>query len=122
MLQDPDHTVAISHAPTPAPADDTPFAYGEGTVMRLQTQSFDVEADDLGTMMAKPATPMVVAATEIAVAAAAPPLEILAATAESEDDPLARMERKLDLALRQIERLQQRIESLDLTLARTILR
>ena len=101
MLPDADHTIAISAS------DETPFAYGEGTVMRLQTQSFDVAGDDLGTMMAKPPALTVTTAQE---------------PAASEDEPLVRMERKLDLALRQIERLQQRIESLDLTLARTISR
>lgn len=103
MLQDADHTIAISHT---SAAEDSPFAYGEGTVMKLQSQQFDVQ-DELGTMMVK--------ATEIG--ASSTPSVVIA-----DEDPLVRMERKLDLALRQIEKLQHRIESLDLTLARTLMR
>lgn len=101
MIQDADHTIAISHAPA-----DEPFAYGEGTVMKMQSQQFDVQ-DELGTMMVK--------ATELG-ASGTPSMVI------SDEDPLVRMEKKLDLALRQLEKLQQRIESLDLTLARTLMR
>ena len=104
MLQDADHTIAISHA---SAAEESPFAYGEGTVMKMQSQQFDVQ-DELGPMMVK--------ATELVASSSAPPVVI------SDEDPLVRMEKKLDLALRQIEKLQQRIESLDLTLARTLMR
>ena len=42
--------------------------------------------------------------------------------AVSAEDTIARLERKLDLAIAQIERLQHRIESIDLTLVRVLSR
>ena len=93
----------------PDPENDAPFTYGEGTVMQLRSQSFQLP-DDFGTMM--------VAASAPSSPGADIPLPIAAPVAE--EDPLVRVELKLDVALRQLERLQQRIESLDLTLARAL--
>ena len=90
------------------PAEETPFAYGDRTVLQMQSQQFDVQ-DELGTMMVRPG--------EAAVAAI--PLQTVAVPQE---DPIARLERKLDLALIQLEKLQQRIESIDLTLVRVLSR
>ena len=78
--------------------------------MQLRSQAFTVE-EEFGTIVSLPTQP--VPATDIAL-----PIATIAIS----EDPLARLERKLDTALRQIERLQQRIESLDITLARTLSR
>lgn len=40
----------------------------------------------------------------------------------SQDDPAARLEEKLDTALRMMMKLQQRIDSLDATLMRVLMR
>lgn len=86
--------------------DDTPFAYGEHTVLQMRSQPFQVQ-DELGTVVTMPLD------TNVRAPLAAVP---------SGDDAILRMEAKLDAALRQIEKLQQRIESLDLTLARALSR
>ena len=98
----------------PFPEDD-PFAYGEHTVLQMRAQPFQVQ-DELGTVVTMPIETnvrMPLAAVEPSV-----PLD----TVFAEEEPMARLERKLDTALRQIEKLQQRIESLDLTLARALSR
>lgn len=82
---------------------DSPFAYGEHTVLQLRAQPFQVE-DELGTVLTMPID------TNVRLPRPA------------EEDGLARLEAKLDLALRQLEKLQQRVESLDLTLARALSR
>lgn len=90
-----DATVAIR------PFEDDPFAYGDQTVLQLRTATFDVPAEPVveekfsTVMMPVPAV---------------------------EEDPIVRIEHKLDLALRQITALQQRLESLDATLARVLSR
>lgn len=95
--------------PTPEPADDTPFTYGDGTMMLLRSQAFDVQ-EDFGTVVSGPAH------------LPSPGMDIPLPIAAPEEDPLVRMERKLDTALRQIEKLQQRLESIDLALARAVAR
>ena len=97
---------------TPDPDNDAPFTYGDGTVLKLRSQSFELP-DDFGTMVMAPPAPSS-AGVDVPLPIASP-----AATA-ADDDPLVRLEQKLDVALRQLERLQQRIESLDLTMARAL--
>ena len=92
-------------------AEDSPFAYGEHTVLQMRAQPFDVQ-DELGTVVTMPID------TNVRMPLAAVPVE----TVFAEEEPIFRLERKLDLALRHIEKLQQRIESLDLTLARALSR
>jgi hypothetical protein len=77
------------------PAEDDPFSYGDQTVLQLRTQRFDVQ-EEFGTVVLMPVP--------------------------EPEDPMARMEQKLDLALKQIAALQQRLESLDVTLARVLSR
>ena len=97
----------------PFPTDDV-FEYGDQTVLQMRSQplaieqSFAVE-DDLGTIMNMPLK--TVAAREPAAAA---PL--------TGDDPIARLEAKLDAALRQIAVMQQRLESIDRTIMRALMR
>lgn len=82
---------------------DEPFDYGDRTIFQLRNQSF--VADEFGTMIGLPATPAPVA-TAVEVSSTA--------------DPMQRIEEKLDAALRAIAALQQRIDSLDATIARAI--
>jgi hypothetical protein len=77
------------------PVESDPFSYGDQTVLQLREQTFDVQ-EELATVMALPVP--------------------------EPEDPMVRMEQKLDLALRQITALQQRLESLDATLMRVLLR
>ena len=81
------------------------FEYGDRTMFQLRSQSFAID-DDYGTMI----TPGAV----LPVVEAAPAAEPLS------DDPIARLEQKLDTALRMLATLQQKIDSLDVTLARAL--
>jgi hypothetical protein len=83
--------------------DNEVFSYGDRTIFQLRAQSFTIE-NDYGTMIGP-------------VPAAALPL---VETAVIADDPVARLEQKLDLALRQIAVLQQKLDSIDVTLARAL--
>ena len=103
-------------------AEESPFAYGEHTVLQLRAQPFEVQ-DELGTVLTMPID------TNVRMPLAAVPVETVFAPRPFDEEPMARLERKLDsmerkfdLALRHIEKLQQRIESLDLTLARALSR
>lgn len=93
----------------PFPESD-PFAYGDQTVVQLRSQTFHVE-DERGTIVTMPVE------TDPRLTVAAPAEPLLA-----DEDPLVRLERKLDVALRQITALQQQLDSLDITLARVLSR
>ena len=84
------------------------FSYGEQTILKMQDQLFTI--DDYGTrvgdQMETTTAPAVVVASE----------------AEPLADPLVRIERKLDAALRSLEALQKRIDSLDATVAHLVMR
>lgn len=86
-----------------SPFADSPFAYGEHTVLQMRAQPFEVQ-DELGTVVMMPIETN-------------PRKTMLI-----EEDTLLRLERKMDEALRHIDKLQQRIESLDMTLARVLSR
>ena len=99
----PDETIAL-----PGPRDENKdvFAIGDATRFALRTQSFEV--DDLGTMIVREVSlPQV------------PPMMVTSAS-EVDADPIRRLEQKLDAALHLIGRLQQRLDSIDATLARAI--
>ena len=112
MLSHLDNTLAAPFA------DDSPFDYGDQTVLQLRSQPFEVQ-DELGTVVTMP-----IETTARVPIAAVPPLvqPVPLETVFAEEDAIARLERKLDVALRMIEKLQQRIESLDVTLARALSR
>jgi hypothetical protein len=78
------------------------FEYGDRTIFQLRAQSFAIE-NEYGTMIGP-------------VPVSLPPVE----TPVVEDTPMARLEQKLDLALRQIAVLQQKLDSIDVTLARAL--
>ena len=81
------------------------FNYGDRTIFQLRAQSFTIE-HEYGTMMGPVALPAV--ETEA-------PVE----TATSED-PMARLEQKLERALQMIATLQHKLDSIDATLARAL--
>jgi hypothetical protein len=82
------------------------FQYGDETVMQLRSQPFAVQ-DDLGTIVTMP-----LETTPFRTVAAPLP----------EADRVSRLEEKLDAALRQVAALQQRLESMDQTLMRMLMR
>ena len=85
------------------PNDENVFDYGDRTIFQLRAQSFTIE-NDYGTMIGPvPAASLPVVETPVIA-----------------DDPVARLEQKLDLALRQISLLQQKVDSIDATLARAL--
>ena len=84
------------------PDDEKVFEYGDRTIFQLRAQTFAIE-NDYGTMIG-PVAPVL------------PAVEIPAPAA----DPIARLEEKLDLALRRIDALQQKLDSIDTTLARAL--
>ncbi len=99
----------LTNPETPFP-DTDPFAYGDQTVVQLRAQPFIVE-DDFGTVVTMP-----IDTTPRRTIAAAPDVVF------EEEEPIVRLERKLDAAMRQITALQQQLDSLDLTLARALTR
>jgi hypothetical protein len=137
--------------PEPKKADENPFEIGESTIFQMRNQDFEpVESlstnpsagpeegsaetpfapmgaapDEFGTMMQRPSPLQTIANEPL------PPLDFPTSAPEpvaqspetaAPEDPLARIEHKLDLALRQLQTLQHRIESLDATIARSLLR
>ena len=91
------------------PDDENVFDYGDRTMFQLRAQSFAIE-EEYGTMMA---TPLPAGVETFQAPPEAPP-------AEAVDDPIARLEHKLDAALRMIALLQHKVESIDATLARAL--
>lgn len=90
-------------------ADENVFDYGDRTMFQLRAQSFAIE-EEYGTMMATPLPAGVETPEE---APETPPADVA-------DDPIARLEHKLDAALRMIAILQNKVESIDATLARAL--
>ena len=87
------------------PSPEAPFEFGDRTLFALRAQSFTIE-NEYGTMIL-PASPVPRETTDV-------PLPIV------ESDPIARLEQKLDAALRLIQGLQQQLDSIDATLARAL--
>jgi hypothetical protein len=81
------------------------FDYGDRTIFQLRAQTFTIEGE-YGTMIAPAPPPL-------------PEVEVQEEPAAVED-PIARLEQKLDLALRRMDLLQQKIDSIDSTLARAL--
>lgn len=104
-------------------AEDDPFSYGDQTVLQLRAQPFAIQQpfvaqqpfavqDEIGTVVTMP----------IDTTPRQPLASVPRETVFAEEDPIARLERKLDAAMQQIAAMQQRLESLDLTLARALSR
>lgn len=91
-----------------APETSDVFAFGESTILQMRNQPFRVD-DQYGTMMSEPLPQL---ETEWPEPGAVMP----------NDDAFARLEAKLDLALRHIDTLQQRLDSIDSALARVLTR
>lgn len=86
--------------------DDDVFEYGDRTLFQLRAQPLTIE-EEYGTICSKPTLDMPLA----------PPMSIEGAPG---GDRVAVLEQKLEAALRRIELLQQRIDSMDATLARAL--
>jgi hypothetical protein len=96
-----------------APDSGDVFAFGDSTILQMRNQPFRVGEDQYGTMMSTPLPDVGAAEPETPEAMASVP-------SDGVDDPLARLERKLDMALRHIDALQHRLESIDGALARVL--
>jgi hypothetical protein len=109
----PNRPISTTTAEQPArrKTENEPFSFGDSTILQLRNQDFE-PADEFGTVVLKPGQAL---DTEPAG------IEAPAAAAQSED-PLVRIEQKLDAALRQLHSLQQRLESLDATIAKVLMR
>ena len=83
-------------------SDDNVFPIGDATMMQLRNQVFAL--DDAGTIVAPRAALGIPTAVE-----SQPPA-----------DPLARLEQKVDAALRALDSIQRRLEAMDATLARVV--
>jgi hypothetical protein len=88
---------------------EAPFEFGDRTIMQMRGQDFEI-GEEYGTVVLPPKP---AAEPEPADAPAATPIP---------EDPLARIEQKLDLAMRMIAAMQHKLESLDATLARLLMR
>jgi hypothetical protein len=86
--------------------DDDVFEYGDRTIFQLRAQPLAID-EEYGTICSKPTRDLPIA----------PPMAI---DAEPAGDRVALLEQKLEGALRRIELLQQRIDSMDATLARAL--
>ena len=92
------------------PSPDAPFEFGDRTLFALRAQPFTIE-NEYGTMVLPAGAPIPRETTEM-------PLPIVEPAPEM--DPIARLEQKLDTALRLIQSLQQQLDSIDATLARAL--
>ncbi|MDQ3281952.1 MAG: hypothetical protein M3Q69_11130 [Acidobacteriota bacterium] len=101
-------------------SNDDVFEYGDRTIFQLRAQPIDFD-EQYGTMMAQPApAPLLEPPADLPTDA--PPMSEVAATevVASGDDRVAMLERKLEAALRRIDLLQQRLDSIDATVARAL--
>lgn len=97
--------------PEPKKTDNEPFEFGDRTIFQLRSQDFHPD-DEFGTVMMRPQKPQ-------------PEPEQPAEPAPSEtlpEEPITRIEHKLDLVLRQLHTLQQRVDSLDAAVAKALMR
>lgn len=95
---------------------EQPFEFGDRTLFTLRAQPFAIEAE-YGTMVLSTA-PISRETTEMPM----PALEAAHAEPANElaEDPIVRLEQKLDAALRLIQSLQRQLDSMDAALARAL--
>ncbi|HEX8411282.1 MAG TPA: hypothetical protein VF883_20650 [Thermoanaerobaculia bacterium] len=93
---------------TQDPENDV-FNYGDRTIFQLRAQSFTIE-NEYGTMIG----PLVLPAVETGGGQPEAPVEAVP------EDPIARLELKLERALQMIATLQHKLDSIDATLARAL--
>lgn len=100
-----------------------PFAYGDGTLMQLREQRWDLDEEatrvigqppqddpEMGTQIIAPTRRTDVATATVPTAAAV------------SDDPLVRIEHRLDELTRAMMSMQRRLDSIDAALARVLAR
>ncbi|HEX7150010.1 MAG TPA: hypothetical protein VF618_00880 [Thermoanaerobaculia bacterium] len=92
---------------------DEIFEFGERTIMQLRNQQFTPD-EEFGTVVLRPTT---TPATPLP----SPALHVTGAEPAASADPMVRLEQKLDAALHLIASMQQRLDSLDATLARFLM-
>ena len=98
---------------TPLNPSDAPFEFGDRTLLALRAQPFTIE-HEYGTMILPAGAPVPRETAEM-------PLPIVEpAASEAPADPIARLEQKVDMALRLMQSLQQQLDSIDATLARAL--
>ena len=106
--------ISIFMATEDDPVNDTSdvFEYGDRTIFQLRAQPIDFD-EQYGTIVQQP-VPVVAPAVDIAA-------ETPASFEAAEDvDRVTLLERKLEAALRRIDQLQQRLDSIDSTVARAL--
>lgn len=99
------------------------FDYGDRTILQLRSQAFEPEGE-FGTMLSRPPSSPLDEDEQDPTRTRAIPMPEEAASVAHAPDPeaIARLEQKLDLAIRQIAALQQRLESMDATLMKMLTR
>ena len=118
MENDADETKFLPHShagraePERKKTENQPFEIGDGTILKLRNQDFHPD-DEFGTVMTHSHKPQASAFSEAPVQSQ---------TETQPEDPIARIEHKLDMALRQIQAIQLRLESLDATVAKSLVR
>lgn len=90
---------------------ETVFEIGDRTIMQMRGQDFEV-GEEYGTVVLPPGAKVEANETR----------ETRAVEAPVSDDPIVRLEQKLDMAMRMISAMQHKLESLDATLARLLMR
>jgi hypothetical protein len=100
--------------PTPEEPPEAPFEFGDRTLLTLRAQPFAIE-NEYGTMVLS-SIPISRETTEMPM----PVVEAPAEPSSEPEDPILRLEQKLDAALRLIHSLQQQLDSMDATLARAL--
>jgi hypothetical protein len=95
--------------PIPSAAEDV-FEIGERTIFRLQNQASPFDPDDLGTMVVRPHPATLDSPSRVV------------AVSEIEEEPIARLEAKIDALAQTLESLQRRLDSIDSLMARALAR
>jgi len=90
------------------------FAYGDGTLMQLRDQAWDIDGPEFGTR--------VVPGQDAATPLALPVLETEAGAEPPPGADLSRLEQKIDLLMTAVAALQRRLDSIDATIARALAR
>ena len=118
----PDGSPESEESREPESTPEEVFDYGDRTILQLRSQAFEPEGE-FGTMLNLPAAPADDPDDDDPTRTRAIPMpQDAASVAHAPDDAIARLEHKLDLALRQISALQQRLESMDATLMKMLMR
>lgn len=121
-VNQPSEFTESEEAEAEAASSEQVFDYGDRTILQLRSQAFEPEGE-FGTMLNLPVAPSEAPDADDPTRTRAIPMpEDAASVAQAPEDAITRLEQKLDLALRQIAALQQRLESMDATLMKMLMR